>query len=176
MRVGENQLPARTTGNRKAAMRFIFVLSIIFAGLCINPAPAEAASVPVFVDIRANGQTSNVKAGAKFVDKYTKTRFVYGSCRYEYRCIRVRIDGSRQNGTAWTTWKGSARKTVTITVNPARGDSYMKRLFAHEVGHAMFLSHSRHDTNLMWAPIIKRNGKLVPMRFTTAQKTTLRRH
>lgn len=148
----------------------------ILASLFVGPTPVYAAGDVVYIDATVGMQTANLKKGAALVDRYTRTRFVYGKCRTESRCIRVRIDTGRVKGTGWSSWSGSERKTVRIDVNPGRGSAYMSRLWAHEVAHAMFVGHSRYASNLMWPDLYTKSGKLVAWRFTSAQITTLRKH
>jgi hypothetical protein len=151
---------------------------ILFVGLLfVVPEPAHAATKTVYVESHVGFQNANLRKGVQFVDKYTMTRFILGKCRTGQRCIVVKVDKGRKRGTAWASWKtwDKERMRVTVTVNPAGGSAYMQRLFAHEIGHAMFLSHSRYATNVMWAPLHV-NGKLVPWRFTAPQKAVLRKH
>jgi hypothetical protein len=156
-------------------MRFVVILATI-TSLLFGSSPAQAATPIIMIQETVKGQQdANMRLAVRFVDKYTKSRFKYGKCVYDRRCIIIKTSSSRAKGTGWSEWKGSARKRVTITVNPGRGNGYMSRLFVHEIGHAMFLPHSSNATNLMYARLIKKNGTLVPFKFTTSQKTTLRR-
>lgn len=156
-------------------MRWVWSLAIV--GFLFVPAqPAYAAGSVVYVNASVGMQTLNLKKGAAFVDKYTRTRFVYGKCRNGSRCITVRIDRGLTKGTAWASWNGNARERVLIRINPGRGSAYMSRLFAHEMAHGMFVGHSKYRTNLMWPTLHKANGSLVPWRFTTIQVRTLRMH
>jgi hypothetical protein len=146
-------------------MRWIWVLAIV--GFLFAPVqPVYATGAVVYVDANVGMQTGNLKHGASFVDKYTKSRFVYGKCRNGYKCVKVRIDGKLKKGTGWY-------QSDVVTVNPGRGSDYMSRLFAHEIGHAMGLRHSKYATNVMWPPLFKSNGTMVPWRFTDYQKQKL---
>lgn len=156
-------------------MKYVWCLAVL-AFLFVTPEPAYAGGDVVYVESRVGMQTANLRTGVRFVDKYTKSRFVFGKCRTGYRCIVVRIDRNRQKGTAWAAWSDAARSRVTVSVNPGRGSAYMSRLFAHEVAHGMFVGHSKYRTNLMYPTLHTANGKLVAWRFTEAQKQTLGRH
>ena len=152
------------------------VFALVLASLFMMPEPAQAANSIVMVQSSVGSQDGNLRYGVRFVDQWTGSRFVHGKCRVGKRCIVVKIDKTRAKGTAYASWKGSKRERVTIKVNPGRGSGYMRRLFAHEVGHAMFLPHSKVRTNLMWPTLHKKDGSLVTFRFTDPQKTVLRRH
>jgi len=158
-------------------MRYLLAVLAVVAGLFLSPTPAEASGPVVMVELHVRGsQEANVRAAVRFVDRYTGSHFVYGACRYDRRCVIVKTVVNRAKGTGYSSWKGSARKRVTVSVNPGRGDGYMRRLFAHEIGHAMFLSHSRYRSNLMWPTLFRSNGRMVTMRFTSHQRAVLRRH
>ncbi len=157
-------------------MRIWIVFLVAIGSLFVTPEPVEASAVKVIIQASVGNQIGNLKKASRFVDKYTGTRFVYGYCRPQYRCIKVRVDRTRVKGTGYASWSGDDRKVVSIAVHPGRGSAYMTRLWAHELAHGMFVGHSTKSTNLMFPSLHKSTGKLVDFRFTENQKYTLRRH
>lgn len=158
-------------------MRKNILLALVLSLAAIMlPSPAVAATPVIMVEEYMTGvQNTNLRRAVTFVDKYTKSRFKYGKCVYTSRCIIVKKDTGRSRATARASWKGSARKRVTLLVNPGRSDAYMARLYAHEIGHAMFLEHSNYRTNLMFPSLHTKSGSLVAFRFTDHQKSILRK-
>ncbi len=153
-----------------------YILALVLASLFVMPEPAQAATSIVMVNAHVGSQDGNLRVGTKFVDKYTGSRFVYGKCRSEKRCITIVIDKTLDKGTAFASWPNNRRERVRIRVNPGRDSGYMRRLFAHEIAHGMFVEHSKYATNLMWPSLHKSNGQMVPFRFTKPQKRVLRGH
>ncbi len=157
-------------------MRIWIVFLAVIGSLFISPQPVEATAKIVMIQAKVGNQIGNLKTGSRFIDKYTGTRFVYGYCRPEYRCIKVLVDKKRLKGTGYASWVGREREVVTIKVHPGGSNAYMSRLWAHEVAHAMFVDHSKYRSNIMYPTLHKKNGDLVPFRVTDPQKKVLRKH
>jgi hypothetical protein len=158
-------------------MRKLFLVLAVLGGLFVQPSPAEANGPVVMVEVHVKGsQDANLRWAVHYVDRFTMSRMVFGKCVPQRRCIVVRTTNDLQRGTGWTSYKGSGRVRL-VRANPARGDGYMRRLWAHEIGHAFGLKHSHYRTNLMWPTLFKKgNRTMVPIRFTDSQRAFLSRH
>lgn len=122
-----------------------------------------------------------LRQAIRFVDPYTKTRMVVGSCRsYAKRCITVRYGTPSKK--AWVGQCGpscgTSRSVSTIVIRKSwKGSGPVaakKRLMAHELAHAHGVHHNSRFTSVMYGWVY-RNWVLSPWKFTAAEKRTLKR-
>ena len=152
----------------------------------LAPAPASAATKidknTVMIQESVGGEWDTaLRQAIRFVDPYTGSRMVIGSCRAAAkRCITVRYGTPK-----YKSWVGQCgpscgpgRSVSTIVVRKTWQGSgpvaAKKRLMAHELAHAYGVHHNPRFTSVMYGWVY-RNWKLSPWKFTAAEKRTLRR-
>lgn len=161
------------------------MLAAVLAGVAVvlgAPVRAEAAAVPVYVDVNVAGaHLSWARMSLLWIDQYTTTQVVFGECVVGRRCVRINPGRlyncdlpSKANGCAETGYSITDPTTrictITIDTRPIpkpRGVDYFGRLYKHEAGHCYGLPHSGMN-NLMYAPLYW-NGKLVTSTFFPSQ-------
>jgi hypothetical protein len=117
----------------------------------------------------------DLRSAIRFVDSYTGSRMVYGPyCKGATRTLTIRTGKVPQVTSGGRTYAYTSASLGTITIDPHTPAYARKRFFEHELGHAFTLHHSA-GCDIMKA-IIVCHGRLVPERFTSGQKATLRSH
>lgn len=153
----------------------------------LAPAPAEARVTidknTVMIQESLGGQWDTaLRQSIKYVDGYTRTRMVIGSCRsYALRCITVGY--GTPSSRSWVGQCGPAcgpsQKVSRIVVRKTWAGSgpvaAKKRLLTHELAHAFRVGHNPRFTSVMYGWVY-RNWVLSPYTFTAAEKRTLRRY
>jgi hypothetical protein len=169
----------------RAALRRLAALAValgLAGAVALAPAPAEAATPAVYVEVVvASTWSAPTRDAVNWVDYYTGSNMVLGSCRAGYKCIIVR---ERLVSSSWAAvtysaqgWFSSSDR-VWIYLNPQRrgyADWMQRRIIAHEVAHANGVTwHALYCNSIMWRSLYCSNGSLPPWRFTDPMRTRLR--
>lgn len=176
-----------------AIKRLAVVLTILAGSLIIGNTPANAATcdsptasstTTVYVEDHT-GSAWPVNCAQNYVDRYTHSNIVYGTCRSGHECARVYEKTISSNYAAYTCpagWNclGKVTSYTRIYVNPQRnGKSYGYRLrvITHELGHWRgIIKHNPYCTSLMYYRVTCSNGSLTPFSFTSGERSILSTH
>lgn len=152
----------------------------------LAPAPAEAKVTidknTVMIQESLGGEWDTaLRQSISFLDRYTKTRMVIGSCRaYAARCVTVRYGSPAKR--SWVGQCGPScgpsRAVSGIVIRKTWQGSgpvaAKKRLLTHELGHAFGLGHNTRFSSVMYGWVY-RNWVPCPYSFTAAERRLLAR-
>lgn len=169
----------------KRAMTTVGLAVALLLGWGAAPAQAKVTinrnTVMIQESVGGEWDTA-LRQAVRFVDGYTGTRMVIGSCRsYAKRCITIRYGTPSKK--AWVgqcgPGCGPSRDVSRIVIRKSwKGSGPVaakKRLLAHEIAHAFGVDHNPKFTSVMYGWVY-RNWKLSPWKFTTAEKRQLWRN
>lgn len=168
--------------------KVINIASAVVFGLAAMVVYADDAQA--YTRVYVEDHTSSywpVNSSQNFVDQYTGSDIVYGTCQTSYKCVRVYEKYYSKSYSGWTClpneWCKLTNDTKSYTriyLNAYRRSySYNARrnITTHELGHAFGITyHSAYCTNVMYGSVFCSNGSLPSYRFTDPQKTILRQH
>jgi hypothetical protein len=138
-------------------------------------APAADAKI-VWVDSKVDRRWP-VRSAVKSLDKYTGTKFKFGSCKRGAECIVIREQKKRADwaGVTYVAWPKSK-----ILLNPTqRHSSHAVRrgILVHELAHARGIhKHTSSCRSVMYYSTHCPSGSVAPMKFTKAEKRILHNH
>lgn len=163
------------------SIRAIVVAVLMAAGILSVPSPGHAAARPVYVQTYSVPSSWPVTSSVDWVDRYTGTNMIRGTCRSGYKCIKIRYKTINNSWSAITYGDVTCRScTITIYLNPKRSHYhyYTKRsIIDHELGHANGITwHNTRCTSRMYHRVFCPNGSRPPRVFTASEKARLRVH
>lgn len=178
--------------------KLIAVLAVLFtgvAGILIPTPPASAQSSTAYLTALKivyvedhTGLAWPVSSAYAWVDQYTGSDWVYGTCRQYHVCIRVKqcwFGGSTcpNASTSWAAYTVRVTSSyyggllVTVRVNTARNGnpySWRWRYVAHELVHAGgYWQHWPYCTDLMYYRVPCWGTTLPPVYIHAAVRSVL---
>lgn len=142
------------------------------------------AYTPAYVEDHT-GAAWPVNYSQGFVDQYTGTDIIYGSCRAGAKCVRVyefyfdqSISGLTCLPNEYCRFGAAYTDYFRIYLNSYRNNTYSynarRNITTHELGHAFGIGyHSVYCTNVMYGSVFCPDGSLPTYRFTDPQKAIL---